>query len=119
MRANGIPSRLLVGRWSQSDVPGYGQWHVKSDFYDPSVGYIPVDVSDARAKTIENNDVYASFGHLNGDFITMETNSDVRPEENWCVPVHQGAIFTFEGSEPFKSIDFKEQWSVTTLDSGE
>nr|MBA3684840.1 transglutaminase family protein [Planctomycetota bacterium] len=50
LRANGVPARLLAGRWATSalpehrvdDVP-YLQQHVKLEFHCQGIGWVPCD----------------------------------------------------------------------------
>jgi transglutaminase-like putative cysteine protease len=82
LRANGIPARLLQGRWARSLASGdqlgnrpYGQWHVKAEFFAHGVGWVPVDLSVAinspgRAES-------AFFGHDPGDFVVMHVDQDL------------------------------------------
>jgi len=71
MRANGIPARVLVGRWAASSGPPEDRFrdrdHVKAEFFAQSIGWVPVDISSA----LTQHNVNANFGHDNGDFIVM------------------------------------------------
>ncbi len=76
MRANGIPARLIVGRWAES-AHGTGdqiadQMHVKAEFYADGVGWIPVDCSGA----VEDRPAEESqfFGYDGGDFLTFHVD---------------------------------------------
>jgi hypothetical protein len=59
MRANGIPSRALVGHWVNTK-PGHtsDSPHVKTEFFAEGVGWVPVDPG-------------SSFGVEDGNFITF------------------------------------------------
>ncbi|SIN96193.1 Transglutaminase-like superfamily protein [Singulisphaera sp. GP187] len=83
LRTQGIPARILVGRWAKSAEPGaqlggsaYHQWHVKAEFYADGVGWIPADpaaglVYDQSAEGLRN------FGHDEGDFLTLHVDPDL------------------------------------------
>lgn len=82
LRANGIPARMLLGRWAQSDAPpdkitgeAYGQWHVKAEFFAKGVGWIPLDV--AAAVTDKDRGEFAHFGNDPGDFIALCMDQDI------------------------------------------
>lgn len=82
LRANGIPARLLAGRWAKSSVPdaqlngvAYNQQHVKAEFYVDDLGWVPVDLSSAvlHDKTPEG---LQYFGHDRGDFLVVHVDPD-------------------------------------------
>ncbi len=64
-----------MGRWALNQDRDYGQRHVRSDFFDPSLGWVLVDqtfavglLRDRAAKPFKH------FGGDNPDFITLHTN---------------------------------------------
>ena len=80
MRANKIPARPLVGRWTSSssrteDASGYFNCHVKSEFFDKNIGWIPVDISEAVSNRRKKSSEY--FGVDKGDFIAFHVNPDL------------------------------------------
>jgi len=78
MRANGIPARLIGGRWADSQKGDDGKYHVKSEFFAKGVGWVPVDSSGAMTDASGNE--YARLGHDAGDFIAMTTAEDLEVE---------------------------------------
>jgi hypothetical protein len=72
LRANGIPSRTLIGRWAASTDPKGGpggtpfyQIHVKTEFFARGVGWVPVDPT------------CGVFGEDGGDFLTLHIDPDM------------------------------------------
>lgn len=77
MRANGVPARTLYGRWAKSAKADeklgealYFQWHVKSEFFAPGTGWVPVDLSVGILHD-NSKEGLAYFGHDAGDFLTL------------------------------------------------
>jgi transglutaminase-like putative cysteine protease len=83
LRANGVPARMLWGRWAQSSKPGatvlgmpFSQQHVKAEFYAAEAGWVPADMSSA----ILNDRTPAGlqyFGIDRGDFVTLHVDTDL------------------------------------------
>lgn len=125
LRASGIPSRTLYGRWAQSSKPGaklnetpYYQWHVKSEFFAKGVGWVPVDISSgiAHDKTKEGL-VY--FGNDKGDFITMHVDSDLLLDTDKFgkKKVHglQTPMFWVTGTGTVEPKKVTQTWEVKTF----
>ncbi len=121
MRANGVPARVLAGRWAESQKPGdklgdepYRQWHVKAEFFARGVGWVPVDTSGAVSDT--NGPDFACFGDDPGDFLVLEVDQDltldsfVSGKQN--VFVMQGIDYWWSGSGADKNNRFEEKWTV-------
>ncbi len=119
MRANGVPARLLGGRWAASQKPGdrngdYGQWHVKSEFFAHGVGWVPVDASGAVGDSRGGD--FAFFGNDPGDFIAMANGQDflldsfISGKQN--TPLFQGIVHWWRGSGADKNYRFDELWTV-------
>lgn len=87
LRANGIPARSVVGRWLKNDPSpdnsenGYGQVHVKSEFFAKNVGWVPVEMSGAISDKF--GDPLAYFGRFNGDFVVFHIDSDLVFDSLW------------------------------------
>jgi transglutaminase-like putative cysteine protease len=82
LRANGIPARVLQGRWAMSEKAGeklgdrqFGQWHMKSEFFATGIGWIPVDISSAITDPYRRG--FAHFGNDGGDFVTFHLDQDL------------------------------------------
>jgi len=114
MRANGVPARLLGGRWAQSQTPDYGQWHVKAEFFAKGVGWVPVDSSGAVGD-IHGSD-FACFGHDGGDHIAfvkdqaMLIDSFIAGQAK--MTISQGIFYWWRGSGADKNGRFEEKWTV-------
>jgi hypothetical protein len=116
MRANGVPARLLGGRWAQSQQKkDYGQWHVKSEFFAKGVGWVPVDSSGAVTDTAGSE--FAYFGNDEGDHIAFArdqdyiVNSFVSGQQH--VAIFQGVTYWWRGSGNDKNSREDEHWTVT------
>jgi hypothetical protein len=76
-RANHIPARLLVGQWLKTTGNGDEltgrQAHVIAEFYDPLIGWIPVDISSALMHVAGRSDY---FGREPGYFFAWHVDTD-------------------------------------------
>jgi hypothetical protein len=79
-RANHVPARLLVGQWfktlghSDGSLEQTGrQAHVIAEFYDPLIGWIPVDISSALMRVGGHGDY---FGREPGYFFAWHFDTD-------------------------------------------
>ena len=119
-RANGIPARILSGRWAMSSVnePGkaqYDQQHVKAEFFAQSVGWIPADpaLAVAYGKSAEG---LRYFGNDPGDFVTMHVDNRLeldtihfgRNTIEWL----QSPAYWAAGEGSFDGMAVKEKWQV-------
>jgi hypothetical protein len=114
MRANGIPARLLAGRWAISQKGNEMQTHVKSEFFAQGVGWVPVDMSAGVSDT--NGGEFAHFGHDGGDFIAFADDQsllvntiDFGPA---TVPILQGIAYWWRGSGADRNNRYTETWTV-------
>ena len=125
MRANGVPARILTGRWAESQKPDdklggepYGQWHVKAEFFARGVGWVPVDASGAVNDV--NGPDFACFGNDPGDFIVMAVDQDstldsfVSGKQNAFVM--QGIYYWWRGGGADKNSRYEEKWTVEKED---
>lgn len=123
LRANKVPTRLLVGRWAESakrgekvgDVP-YFQWHVKAEFFADGIGWVPVDLSsgvlhDRTPARLQY------FGHDRGDFLVQHVDPDLLVDSvhfgKHTVTWLQGLSFWATGSGSFDGLTTSEDWQVT------
>lgn len=87
LRANGIPARSLVGRWTKKDAEpdsannGNGQCHVKSEFYANGIGWVPVEMSGAVSNKAA--DPLNFFGKLDSNFVVLHTDTDLTLDTVW------------------------------------
>ena len=118
MRANGVPARLLGGRWASSQKPGnktgdYGNWHVKAEFFARGVGWVPVDGASALADPDGDN---TFFGHDRGDHVAfvldedMVVNSFIKGPQK--IPLVQGIIYWWRGKGNGDGTRFDDLWTV-------
>lgn len=117
LRANGVPARTLWGRWAKSGEGDDGQFHVKAEFFEKSIGWIPVEI--ANAITSGDSDKDAFFGRDDGDFIVIHADTDLRvnsihfgmKDVGW----RQGALFWAKGSGTLDGHQFTETWTVNPI----
>jgi hypothetical protein len=79
LRANGIPARVLSGRWARDSLPGRNAAHdphVKSEFFAAGVGWVPVDLGSAMSLE-KSSDGLEFFGTDNADFLVMHLDTDL------------------------------------------
>lgn len=129
LRANGVPARVLVGRWAVSGTPGqklngiaYQQHHVKAEFFAQGVGWVPVDMASAILHD-PRGDGMQFFGNDRGDFITLHIDPDViintihfgRKQTPWL----QGVTFWVTGQGDLKKLTTQELWVVKQIDNDE
>jgi hypothetical protein len=127
LRANGIPARVLVGRWAMSSKPGqklngvrYHQHHVKAEFFAQGVGWVPVDMASAILHDAKGDGLHY-FGRDRGDFITMHIDPDV--EMNTIhfgkkqTPWLQGVTFWVTGQGNLDRLTTDENWTVKPLEN--
>ena len=116
LRANGIPARVLAGRWATSATPDdrlnglpYAQWHVQMEFYANGVGWVPCDVS----RDLEQPERW--FGRSDGDFIALHFDPDLHVDtqfggktQTWL----QGVAFWVRGDGSLDDMTTTETWTV-------
>jgi transglutaminase-like putative cysteine protease len=116
-RANHIPARLLVGQWFKTVGHSNGslelagrQAHVIAEFYDPLIGWIPVDIASALMR-IGGRDDY--FGREPGYFFAWHFDTDfhfdVPGGSNGHVQWIQNPSPWFAGGE---ADDSSHRWTV-------
>jgi transglutaminase-like putative cysteine protease len=80
LRANGVPSRVLVGRWAKSAEQGqrfaganYHQEHTMAECYAQGIGWVPADVAAglaAEASALGSE----TFGNDPGQFLVLHVD---------------------------------------------
>ena len=94
-RAEGIPSRFLIGFPLKQDpegtVPGYHCW---AEFYLPNRGWVPVDASDASKATDPKRRDYL-FGHLDPDRIEFTMGREIRLDPAPCAETLNYFIYPY------------------------
>lgn len=87
LRANGIPARSLIGRWLKKDAEpdsannGFGQCHVKSEFYANGIGWVPMEMSGAVSS--KTADPMTFFGKVDSNFVVLHTDTDLMLDTVW------------------------------------
>ena len=125
LRSQGIPARILAGRWARSAKPGdqigaldYYQEHVKAEFYAQGVGWVPADLSSA----ILHDPSPAKldfFGNDCGDFLTFHLDDNLSFDSLHfgvkTMQFLQRPAYLAKGSGNFKNAVIRETWTVTPL----
>ena len=79
LRADGIPARVMSGRWVPDSEPGRNaadEPYVKAEFFATGVGWVPVDPGSA-VNLDKSSDGLEFFGTDNADFLTMHLDTDL------------------------------------------
>jgi transglutaminase-like putative cysteine protease len=124
MRANGIPARLLYGRWALSAKPGekvggiaYYQFHAKAEFHAAGIGWVPVDVSSSILHD-KSPAGLRFFGHDPGDFLVqhVDTHFQLNTIHFGSARVHnlQKPAHWVTGGGNLKPTQVTEGWQVST-----
>lgn len=123
LRSQGIPARILAGRWATSAKPGermgqvpYFQEHVKAEFFAQGLGWVPVDLSSALLHD-RSAERLTYFGNDPGDFLTMHLDTDVSFDTLYfgtkTMPLLQKASYWAAGSGNFDGVVTQEDWKVS------
>lgn len=123
LRAEGIPARMLAGRWALSAKKDekvgevrYFQEHVKAEFFAQGVGWVPVDVSSAVLHD-KSRDKSRFFGNDLGDFIILHFDHGLSFDTGIFgvrrQPLLQRATYWATGSGDFKESVMREDWTVS------
>lgn len=83
MRANGIPARSLLGRYAKPRVEGskpgdldYDRPHVRTEFFTPELGWVPVDPNSVQAD--RTREVKSFIGNDPGDMLVLHVDVDLQ-----------------------------------------
>jgi transglutaminase-like putative cysteine protease len=120
MRANGIPARVLAGRWNKSSKPNqhvgdvaYYEQHVKAEFYTADVGWVPVDVSSGVLHDREH-DGLRFFGRDRGDFLVLHVDPEIQVDTphfgRKTFPWLQGFHYYVRGEGNLTDVKVLESW---------
>ncbi len=123
-RANGVPARMLVGRWASSakapkkGVEYEGQWHVKAEFYARGIGWVPVDLSSAVVWD-KSPEGLRYFSNDPGDFLTLHLDHDlVWDTVHWgkaTATYLQGFDWRVSGEGKIDPFTTRETWVVKVV----
>lgn len=82
LRANGVPARLLVGRYARPPKPGtkppeaeYLQGHISTEFFAAGIGWVPVDPTFVNGS---RGPVRDFVGRDPGDLLVLHVDPDLR-----------------------------------------
>ncbi len=125
LRANGMPARVLVGRWAQSAESGaklggvaYYQTHVKAEFFVQGLGWVPVDLS-AAVNAEPPQDPKWFFGNDPGDFLVFHVDYDLQVDSihfgTKTILSMQGIQYWAAGTGDFSNKEYRESWLVKPL----
>ena len=125
LRANGIPARILVGRWAQSAEAeaklggiAYYQTHVKAECFIANIGWVPFDLSSA-VNAEASIDPASFFGQDPGDFLVFHVDYDLQVDTVHfgikSIVSMQGIQYWAKGSGDFSDQKQKESWLVKPL----
>ncbi|MEO9590622.1 transglutaminase-like domain-containing protein [Rhodopirellula bahusiensis] len=123
MRSEGVPARILSGRWASSARPGeklndhpYYQYHVIAEFHAQGVGWIPVDTSSAILHDRTESKL-KYFGQSPGDFITYHIDPCVEFETDlygsYRADYFQIPLMWVRGEGSLDDYRHQESWTVT------
>jgi transglutaminase-like putative cysteine protease len=124
LRANGIPARLILGRWAASEVPAKGneprngQYHAKPEVFIDGLGWVGADMSGAVGV---EGDPFVCFGAEPGDFVVLDLDVDrvvkLQPEDKPAnLDGSQGYYWWWYTSKEGKEPQLEESWTVEVLD---
>ena len=106
LRADGIPARFDIGfplpeNKDKGDIAGYHCW---AEFYAPTTGWIPVDISEAW-KAKEKRDYF--FGSVDANRVQFSTGRDVTlsPKQDGAALNYFVYPYVEVDSKPYDKID--------------
>ena len=122
LRSQGVPARVLVGRWAVSsepkEVPTMESLrdHVKAEFFAQGVGWVPVDPL-AGAEAVQLPERLAFFGNDPGRFIVLKIDPVVVYQTTYCGKQISKSGQPFlgwwvQGSGSFDEAHTDEEWTV-------
>ena len=122
LRANGVPSRVLFGRWASSAVAAatlgglpYYQTHIKAEFFAAGIGWVPVDLASGILHDRSRRGL-AYFGNDPGDFLTFHIDPSLDLDTHifgrQTVTCLQVPAYWASGPGSFEGQSIKEEWEV-------
>jgi transglutaminase-like putative cysteine protease len=124
MRANGVPARMIFGRWAASEVPpkdgqpGFGQWHAKAEFFASGLGWVAIDMSGGVGQQAGGNPLVC-FGNEPGDFVVFDLDISrqvvIFPGDTPATIAWSQGTWVFPRPDPGK-VKWSDHWTVETLD---
>lgn len=125
LRSEGIPARVLIGRWAKSarqdetlDGNRYMQYHVIAVFYAQGVGWVPVDPSSAVLHDRTPTKL-RYFGKDVGNFIAFHLDSGVVYDTilhgETRMAYFQTPLFWVRGQGDLSDRKLRDDWKVSSL----
>jgi len=125
LRSEGIPARILVGRWAKSvnasdtvDGQPYFQTHVIAEFYAQGVGWVPADLSSAVLHD-KTDAKLKYFGNNPGNFIVLHVDPGVEFDTDldglYRAEYFQTPAFWVRGEGELGTPNIKRSWIVQPL----
>jgi hypothetical protein len=113
MRANGIPARVLAGRWALETKEGKPQYHVRAEFWAGGVGWVPIDGSGAVQWAGAPD---SAFGRQKPNFFIMHEDVDLDIDTVYfgVVPIRflQSPAYWVRGPGTFRGAELEATWRV-------
>ena len=109
MRANGVPARILFGRWAISQTDGDPQFHVTAEFFVEKCGWVPVDISGTIVHKPKSPDAY--FGWTDGTLIAFHEDTDLEPDKDFRFAFAQYLLIKWPPGK-FSLVPSKSSWKV-------
>lgn len=124
-RANGVPARMLVGRFAtpgdkskpkkvdKLDLDAYGGQHATAEFFAQGVGWVPADPS---ASIVFGKPGHDYFGFDYGNFLTLHIDEDlvldtIHYGRRNLICMQSPVVFP-KGSGSSEDMKSKETWEV-------
>lgn len=116
LRRNQIPTRILCCRndFGSYPTPPAGTMHMKVEFFQDNIGWIPVEASDAVGDKSDRN-----FGYDGMRLITVCFGPDAEIEYGKSIQTHQTChglrtFFTWKpgSNADWNAIKLEETWTV-------
>lgn len=125
MRSEGIPARVMSGRWAKSATEGetldgqrYYQYHVIGEFYADGVGWVPVDPSSAILHD-KSEAKLKYFGHDSANFVVLHVDTgiefDTQMYGDYRTDFFQIPLFWVKGRGTIDNRTLEEVWDVTVV----
>jgi hypothetical protein len=120
-RANGVPARLLNGRNTRSDPHPLGTSHFRFEFWEPTIGWVPVEASGAW--DIGESSLRRTFATIEKNLMVLAIDSDFSLLLGKQSQVHQTAnsmrfMWTFNsGGKPidWTRVKSRDHWQFDWL----
>jgi Transglutaminase-like superfamily len=114
LRSQGLPARVIAGRWAESEKDKDSKVHVKAEFFAPGVGWVPVDCAVAVGD--KKGSDFAHFGQEGGTFLTFADDQDFVVDTivsgKQHISMFQGVAHWWRGTGASTNSRTVEHWTV-------